>query len=101
MLTTTTLSRRARIYAGLLLVLCLVAVIVVYFDSHRTAQDGIRIEFKRRAELIAAVLEKSLEGRLDILRSIVGVHEVDEGLTREEFRKFVARFFATHPDLHG
>ncbi len=92
---------RTRVSVAIPIVVGMLLTTILFLDVRKTELRRAQSEFERRADIMAAALQQSVESNLDIVRSIVNLFDTFQHVERQEFRAFVTPVFAQHPGLHG
>lgn len=92
---------RVRVAVGLPLCVGAALSVALFFDVRHSERHKLRAEFERRADIMARAVKKSIESKLQIVRSVASycgtVGEVD----RDRFRAFVGPSFRGDGGLYG
>ena len=89
-------GRRVPITLVMVTTFALFTAIVIY--STQKANERIRFQFEKDSSAMIAAVEKSLLTHLNVLSSLKSFYSASDGVSREEFRTFVAQSFDS---FHG
>ena len=64
-------------------------------------EERARLDFERRAADLMSALRATVDSELEVLRSVEALYTASRGVTRTEFRTFVAPALSRHPDVQG
>ena len=95
-------TRRAQRFQVAIVILIGLALTFSAYSLIRTwEQDVIGLEFERRANNHAAVLQTTIDQHIELLESLAGLYIASEHVERSEFRRFVDPILARNPEVRG
>lgn len=89
-------GRRVPITLVMLTIFALFTALVIY--STQKENERIRFQFEKDSSAMIAAVEKSMQTHLNVLSSLKSFYSASDGVSREEFRTFVAQSFDS---FHG
>ena len=81
--------------------LAAILTILVFLEIRTSRNSQIHADFTRKAQIMAATLQDTLNSYFDVLYSIKGLYDSSGKVERREFRIFVQRLFERHTGIQA